>query len=268
MKSYEIFQTVFYKWIKSCAAVLACDILDENFKISLHTINTVIWVFSVMAFTLYTAYVYDFEMALKACTVFSLALQVSLSFIVERTQSKTVHFGQGIVKLSVILPQRRQIKMVVSSLERIYKQNEKSASYYVKTLEECSSNVFLVTKILSTLYIMCYIAFAGWPIFSYVLFGQVELGVPIILPMTDIDTRTGFMINVSYHIYILTLATVGFIFADAMYASLVFHVKMMSGLFAKHWDFINERLRTSSATSLEVKLLFRNLANMHQEMTT
>lgn len=132
----------------------------------------------------------------------------------------------------------------------------------------CSSNVFRITQALSILYFMCGATFIGWPIISYVLFGKMEPSCPIFLPWVNFDTNIGFVINWIYHIYMLTLATFGFIFCDALYADSVFHVHMMSNLIAKHWNFLNIQMKERNLTDLEVKLLFRNLCYMHQEMTT
>lgn len=77
MKPYELFAKVFYKWIGPCGAVLGYDILDENFKLSFHTINTIVGIASIPVLSLYTALAYDFDVALKATSLFSLALQVS-----------------------------------------------------------------------------------------------------------------------------------------------------------------------------------------------
>lgn len=172
------------------------------------------------------------------------------------------------MKSYVILFRRHEIINAVGSLKRIYIQNEKATGEYIDTLEICSSRVLLVTKILSTLYSMCFVVFCGWPVISYVVFGRVEAAVPICLPFLDINTNFGFMVNATYHTYILILATCGLIFCDLTYVGLVFHVQMMSGLFAKHWAFISERLRMGNATSCEVKFLFRNLCRMHKEIST
>lgn len=172
------------------------------------------------------------------------------------------------MKSYVLLTRRHEINVAVDSLDRIYRQNEKASNDYAQTLKICSSNVFLITKALCALYISCGIMFCSWPIISYVLFGSIESAVPIFLPTFQFSTPIGIAVNWTYHIYILSLAMLGFIFCDAMYADLVFHVKMMSGLIARHWHFINEQLKEKTVTSLEVKLLFRNVCKMHQEMTT
>lgn len=78
MKPYELFEKVFHKWIKSCGAILGYDILDENFKVRFLTINTIVGIISIPVFSLYTAMAYDFDVALKATSLFSLAWQVSL----------------------------------------------------------------------------------------------------------------------------------------------------------------------------------------------
>lgn len=82
MSPHELFAKVFHKWIKSCGAILAYDILDENFKVSFCTINTIVCIMSIPVLSLYTALAYDFDVALKATSLFSLAWQVSYIVIV------------------------------------------------------------------------------------------------------------------------------------------------------------------------------------------
>lgn len=271
MKPYELFAKVFHKWIKSCSAILGYDILDENYKVSFVTINTIVGIISIPLFSVYTAMAYDFDVALKASSLFSLAWQVSYSarvIAIPQMKNKLKYITQGIAKSYVILARGSDIRNSVNTLERIYKQNEKSSKDYARTLETCSTNVFRITQALSILYFMCGATFISWPIISYVFFGKMEPSCPIFLPMINSETNIGFVVNWIYHIYILTLATFGFIFCDAMYADLVFHVHMMSSLIAKQWNFINVQMKEQNLTDLEVKLLFRNLCYMHQEMTT
>lgn len=188
--------------------------------------------------------------------------------LAEKKKKRFTIFDQGIVKSYVLLARRHEINIAVNSLDRIYRQNEKAPTDYAQTLQICSSNVFRITKALCALYISCGIMFSSWPLISYMLFGSIEMAVPIFLPTFHFSTSTRLAVNWTYHICIFSVATFGFIFCDAMYADLVFHVHMMSGLIAKHWHFINEQLKLKTATSLEVKLLFRNVCKMHQEMTT
>lgn len=77
MKPYEVFKIVFYEWINTCGIILGINILGENFKVSFHTINTVVGICSISVFSLYTAFTFEFEVALKSLTVLSLACQVS-----------------------------------------------------------------------------------------------------------------------------------------------------------------------------------------------
>lgn len=81
MKPYEIFTTVFRKWIKSCGAALGYDILKKNFTFTFHTFNTIVGIVSVAVFSVYTAFAYDFEVALKAMSIINLAWQVSCKSI-------------------------------------------------------------------------------------------------------------------------------------------------------------------------------------------
>lgn len=251
MKPHEVFKSIFYKWMASCGATFGHNIFDKKFTISLHTVCVVIVILSIGVFSVYTALTYELEIALKSCSLFSLAMQ-------------------GIVKSTTVLVKRDDINSAVTLLGCIYEQNEKSTVAYVRILDQYARNVIRTTKALGVLYCMCGIMFVSWPLISLVMFGAMEPAVPIFLPALDVETRVGFGVNWMYHAYILGLATAGFIFCDAMYVDLVLHVKMMSALIAKHWDCIREQLVSANGTVRVrvVKGLFRNVCQMHQEMTT
>lgn len=77
--AYELFQLIFNKWLRILSSSLGYDIMDSKFIISVHTIITITFIFSMFAFCIFTTLTYDSEMAWKASACLSLSLQVVIT---------------------------------------------------------------------------------------------------------------------------------------------------------------------------------------------
>lgn len=76
MTPYQKFSTIFEKWFRLTAISIGHNILDNNFKVTAHTISIVLLIIALLIFSFYTMLAFDSETAWKSTTLLSLALQV------------------------------------------------------------------------------------------------------------------------------------------------------------------------------------------------
>lgn len=77
MYSYANFQLILNKWIGSVGSLMGMYILKKSFKISVHTVFTIIIVFLLPTFYGWTIYAYEGELAIGAIGFFGYGCDVS-----------------------------------------------------------------------------------------------------------------------------------------------------------------------------------------------
>lgn len=66
MDSYANFQLILNKWIRFVGSLMGMDILNKDFKITVHTIIVIIIAFLLPTFYGWTIYAYDGKLAIEA----------------------------------------------------------------------------------------------------------------------------------------------------------------------------------------------------------
>lgn len=76
MTPYEKFKVIFQKWFRFSSNAIGYNIFDKNFKITILTVGTILYVSSVTVFCIYTMIAFNAEIAWKGASVLSMGLQV------------------------------------------------------------------------------------------------------------------------------------------------------------------------------------------------
>lgn len=125
---------------------------------------------------------------------------------------------------------------------------------------------YYMSQMFIALYPLCPISFWATPILLYLLYGSVELIVPIYIPMIDATEKTGYIITTASHVYFTAMATAGFCFFDSLISNLILHVLVYAELIENDLGALNQMIADGEWNELDLRIRFRNILIMHKEM--
>ena len=115
-------------------------------------------------------------------------------------------------------------------------------------------------------FLIAIFAFLLYPIYMYFMHDEIVPILPIYLPLIDASTVIGYTMMSLYHLIMFTLATTGFGALEFLLAIVIVNTLIFAKLIS--WDLqqMNVELQEGESRTLTVKLHFKNVLLMHQEM--
>ena len=173
------------------------------------------------------------------------------------------------MKSYAVLRSRMRLIEMFKTLDKIYRDNQSNDSDETNTMRFCSLMAWRMNKTMLVLYLLCGLAFISTPGILYLLTNEIEMVLPLYLMGIKVNSVTGFGINTLYHIFMVSVATVGFYYMDGLYANLVLNVLAMTGLIRNQFHEMNKMLLMSHEyPTSQIRMRFRNIILMHKEMLT
>lgn len=115
-------------------------------------------------------------------------------------------------------------------------------------------------------YYVCSLLFFTYPIYMYLVKGEIVPVFPIYLPFCDENTTIGFTILTILHISLITIPVGGIAAVEFFIAVIMTSSLMFSKLIAFDAQQLNIELGTKKPKKLAIKSRLRNILLMHKEM--
>lgn len=158
------------------------------------------------------------------------------------------------------------LQWIIRFIQNLYKIHSKSKS---KERIEYFTNFAFATevlfKIMTTLYILSVFTFFPYPIYMYFFESQIVTIIPVYLPGIDEKTLVGYIIQNSFQIIIVSLATLGILACDFFMAIIIISSLIFAKLISLDMEQIEKDLQLENSITT-VRGRFRNIVLMHQEM--
>lgn len=157
---------------------------------------------------------------------------------------------------------------MIKSVEFLFKANViTNSAEHSKLLRTASMICDLLTKIIIGLYVLfvglCYF---GYPLVLYVVYGELELILPVYIPGIDETSTTGFIITTVFHVTAVTLAVNAYAAIDSACLITILGAVFHGLLIKIDANLLNDELRNRSADRISVKARFRNILMMQRDM--
>lgn len=117
-------------------------------------------------------------------------------------------------------------------------------------------------------YSACIASFLLFPALIYIFTGSLVEIVPLNVPGTRMYSSTGYALNSFYHLFVLMSALGEYIYFDASFTFQMLHVFLLSNIIKNKIQEINRLVSVRKSSPALIKLEFRNLFLIHNEMLT
>lgn len=117
------------------------------------------------------------------------------------------------------------------------------------------------------LYILSGIGYLLYPIYMYVVEGEIVVMIPTYMPGINEETPSGFIVLTCLHLILLIASVIGAAACDIMFTMLIANTPIMANLIKVEVEQLNDALTSEKVDKLLVKFRFRNMLFMHREMT-
>lgn len=152
-------------------------------------------------------------------------------------------------------------------LDHVYSRNAKSA-FNRETIENFMSKLRPCIKLVFFNYSACIASFLIFPVLIYMFTGTLVEMLPLIVPGFNLDSPGGFALNSVYHLFLLASALGVYIYFDASFTFQMLHVFLLSDIIRNKIEEINRLVSIRKSDAMLIKIEFRNLFLIHNEMLT
>lgn len=166
----------------------------------------------------------------------------------------------------LIHPQQNLLNSI-DFLDRVYGQNVKSTANKV-TFDDLLGKLKLIIKLIFTAYITICFLFLLSPAIIYIVTGVFYPMLPLFIPGTGPDSFSGIALSSIYHCCAIINSVITYYFFDAIFAFQILHVALLSNIIRNKVQEVNRLVSVPNSSSLEIKIKFRNLLLIHNEMIT
>lgn len=175
---------------------------------------------------------------------------------------------QGNVKFLSLVNSAPTITRMHSYLKKIHETcNDQTSNRFI-ILTRWSYIFKLVIQIFITTIAITFITLLAYPLVWYLLTGEVETTLPIMLPFVDETTTKGYVICVTTQSFWVLIAGFGFLTADLTYGILTLYAWPLVDLFCDHIEGMNVALRMNRklGETNEMKEYFYNMVQLHRDV--
>lgn len=123
-------------------------------------------------------------------------------------------------------------------------------------------NIFRATLTLTFVVLLLY------PLVWYMLTGEVETMLPIMLPLVDESTRNGYIACMVIQTVWVMIAGIGIMVSELTFSMLTLYCLPLVDVFCDHMDGLNVALRTDRryGETAEMREYFGNLLLLHKDV--
>lgn len=154
-----------------------------------------------------------------------------------------------------------------SNLNTLSEQHQYANGMYRKTLDNWNKIIFIISKSLLVMYMGAVLIFALIPLAFYVVNGQLQLAIEIVLPYLDPKADRTFYINLTYQIYSLIFACAGISSIDGMFVFYSFQGLAMIQTTRMSFREFGERLNATDELAQQPLVVKNQLRQVLERYT-
>lgn len=175
---------------------------------------------------------------------------------------------QGTAKYVAFISLRVTIAEQYAYLEGVHEKLQDPFSNRYAILSKWSKIFNVVSKFVVSVILTAVVSLMMFPSLLYLLTGNVETMLPIMIFGIDESTRSGYIALQGVHGFWLACGGFGFIGSDMTFIMMSLYAWPLSYLFIDHMDELNKVLRASPkmANTKNMEMFLQNIVQLHQEL--
>lgn len=128
----------------------------------------------------------------------------------------------------------------------------------------------LIVKVFVTSVVLSFAILLAYPLVWYLISGEAEPTLPIMIPFIDETSTKGYTLLVSIQSFWVVIAAVGFMESDLTYGMLSLYIWPLVDLFCDHLEVMNVALRKNRklGETKEMREYFVNMLKLHNDIVT
>lgn len=161
----------------------------------------------------------------------------------------------------------KKIQSIANYIADIHKVNLHPNCKNYKILDNWSKIALMLFKIGSIVIATAAITFMLFPVFGYLLTGEIEMMLPVYNPFIDINSKHGFYIVMAFHVCILIMGIIGIVGVDLAIFLFIVYTHPIADLFCNAIKRLNVRVNATRPNPVLIHFSVRNIVMMHQELS-